>query len=622
MKSKDQGSLNMINSNNTGIKRRKMEKSSLHDITNSAQNHLRGKVSIVTKPLLNNQTVSMIAQKKREKIKALKTFNQLHKLNIEKNWNIVRYQTKYIPDMNYQISKRRVMCQKLEQQINNYKESYKTIEKKMIDAEIESTKSIEKLEEEQRQSYQRFQDKFKRHKQEVRDTLEKEVKELENMKPKDTLLKEISTLENQFTTLNTELKEILQRNKDMEEAYKVELQMKFKKVKSEKTLALTKMEMTIARHLEIQDKLITKRNALNKENDDLEVQCNNQERDVSQATERFNTIDKETEELKSTLKMWNDNLLDDNLQFNNIQKEAKLHEIKYNENYDKMEEEQLKRKKLENSIDEMKGFIRTFLYIEPTTLSEHLDIDYAYSTVMDKDHEDEIYFFNRILPSNHLTTSQLITQEYKAYHDMCLKNGEDFNLFTVSGKKWYEVRDDLIEFMTKGYGEKYSIFFQNVYISDKDISKDLLLSTTVPDIICKEGTELNSGRSSINLNSFSTCLNNNNTIKFDDENRNSCSDGINLMKFQLTEKTDSTRITNFYLIQIDEVDALKAFENYLSGGRRNEEEKVDFIIRKLISDTKSCFIFKLEEEGLIQDVLSLSKRIGKIPNPKKFKYGY
>lgn len=590
----------------------------MYDITNINDSSLKHRVS--KPPLkknvkyLSQKTVNMMAVDIRLKKEITKTINKLKKSTAEIDSEIVRYQTRRVPDAKYQLTKRKNMCKKLEaineeflknmnileNQINDVKEN-----KRIIETELSHTFD---------QELNDCENKYRSLLYETIDKYEVELTELEKMPPKDELEKEINDARQKIIDLLEELDDVKMKNEESVKLEKGQKRSDFEKFQNDSNRLLDELkhkgeDYIIERNqlLESQANLLDDIKKLNENMRLEEIAVDNLQKESDELNDTTITLSNQNDQLLKTIER-------QELELKSLQALANTHNMRCDEEYNKMELELAKRKKLENSIDELKGLIRCFAYMDSTKFN-NFTIDYVENVILDEN--DEIYPFNRIIPSNALSLSQLIFREYKAYHDFCLNQNSDFSLLTVSNNNWFEFRSQFIDFLSHEFSTNYDISLQNVFLSDEKISKDLIKQNQSGD---------NNTDSTVQLSNYdphgekdSSCIN----IKFEGKNlvMNTKSisleeykysfaqnqidydfrHGINLFTFRFIKKNDPHSQTNFHLVNFEDLELLYNLLHYFSLYKpKDSTSHVGHVINRLITQVKSCFIFNFDSIDDIQ----------------------
>lgn len=582
----------------------------MYDITNISESSLKHRV---TKPsikknvkYLSQKTVNMMAVDIRLKKEITKTMNKLKKNSAEMDSEIVRYQTRHIPDAKYQLSKRKNMCKKLETMNEEFLNNMNILEDQLND--IKENKRI--MEYELNNKFDReindCENEYKSTLYETIDKYEVELTELDRMPPKDQLEKEINDARQKIIDLLEEIDNIKLNNEENVKMEKDQLKLEFQKLQNDSLQLLDELKDQSEKYIVEKDQVLKEQKVLVESIEKL-----NQMFNIEQ--DSLNSLQVESDELNitnTTLLNRNNEMLQEvqnqEIELTLIQANAVENDNKYNDEYNKMETELARRKKLENSIDELKGLIRCFAYMDSTKFNS-FTIDYLENVVIDE--RDDIYPFNRIVPSNALSIPQLIFREYKAYHDLCLNENNDFSLFTVSNTDWSEFKTQFIEFLSHEFSNDYDITSQNVFLSDEKMSKDLIKlklseKNNIDNIpidnvdnaennsscinIKFEGNNLIMNTKAISIENYKSNLEEN-RIDYDSNH------GINLFKFQFKRRNDQNCSINFHLINFENLELLYDIRQYFNVYKpKNSTSHVGHVINRLINQIKSCFIFNFD----------------------------
>lgn len=633
---------NSTNQNNGRKLNKKMSKNK--DKVKHNSNHNGNKTNV---KYLSKQVVNKMAQEIRLKKEISREMAKIKKEISQTDSETVRYQTRYVPDIKYEISKRQVMCKKLQNQQDSFEKNVED-----IDSQIESVEVYKQtVEVELTSKYVSIEATKTKECEEtiagIKEKYEDELKELENLAPKDELEVEINTLRERMLDYLEQCDDLKVSNEKQLKNKEIQIKSQFEDFKTTKENELNMVLVKGKELLENKPNQINEKNKINDQILELDTNLKDIQTTLTNLQNELDSINRDYTDIQAQSESIDTVIIDATKELEKIQEEARLHDNKYNEYYNTMEAELTRRKKLENSIDEVKGLIRCFLYTEDSNLPgftiDYFDNVALFETPQNENddsskneeiNEDDIYPFSRIIPSNALSVPQLIFREYKPYHDMCINSNQNFTLFSVSHKPWLEFQTQFVEFLLHEYSQQFNINFQNVYLSDGKLSKDLLASKA----------------NDINVPAPSTCI----SIKFDSENnlmldsttitlmeyisnrRNGqnvpdydSTSGINLFKFQFIKKTSSpnkpntNKVINFYLIQFESLHFLTKLSSYLTAMKPNEPNHVGYVINKLMNNLKTCFLFNLSsnvqenennDTNIVQNTLKIGTNIGRIPN--------
>ncbi|CCD25437.1 Vik1p NDAI_0F01180 [Naumovozyma dairenensis CBS 421] len=492
----------------------------LHDITDTennsnsnsnsnSNNKTRKKRKLtqdeINKPILANYK-KLATQRKiqRQLINKVKIY---HEKNLNCNWEILKLKTKILPDLKYQISKRKGMKTKILNDISNLNDSLLSRDQIITDLTSMEPSIISQL---QSQFQQEISNLKKIHDEKFNTrsmVLQLELNQLEKMKPKEELLKEIAHLDEKLIQLQDQIIGLTMENENKCNQYNSTLQKNFNKFKLEnnsiddimvKQRNLTAQKSTLLNH---ESKLLNEIQ-LN------ETEINQYKLQIMVIEDDLKRINEKSKPLKDSLNNKLSYLHELQTQIDKLQTIATNKELKFNNDFNLMELQSLRRKKLENSIDELKGFIRTFAYIDSSASAStsasssvpspsHWKIDY-HDNLVHNDLENISYPFTRlILPHNMATTNindnnndnciekTFIQNEFQIFIDMCLNQLENFNLFSISINPWTRLRDNVLyhyhslinnknNINKNATSENMFIKFQCAYLSDTLPSIDYL----------------------------------------------------------------------------------------------------------------------------------------------------
>ncbi|CAR26969.1 ZYRO0C05676p [Zygosaccharomyces rouxii] len=605
---------------NLSIKRRRLSSSPmLQDVTNhvytrpSIRHVSEGHSQQQNRRLLNKYIygdATVIEEVKKRERKIIKDINHFRNAILEIEKESAQIRERQLPDIQYAISKRITMCSELQKEL-----SQQVSQLDLKEGEIEMLRrneemNISNLHLKWSVELQELETQLRKEQDDRRLKWEKQLLQLENLKPDEKIEQEIRQLKTEMAQVEEKWQELRKQNQDRCNEYSKELDQELEKFKS---LKAGPMDELIKEQTELKNKkqdLDSQHQSLVQKMETCDKDCRELEDGVVQIEQKILEIEEHNKPLKEEV----DTLLIEyeleDRKTQDVQELAHREEKFYNSKFDKMEQEQLRRRKLENSIDEMKGQIRRFAYV--TGEFQDCEVDYAKRCV------DDTYSFNRIVPSILMDEKEMLFQEYEMYHDMCLGRGINFNLISVSSKPWTSLRFALLNFLCDKCLPHYHIDLQYVFLSEEMPSQDMLSQDASKD---DKEIELKIEKDSIEIDS---CVI---RIKNGAEDLPSSilqetprvSSGIGVVKFQLTPMVGDSKLEgkpiDFYFLEVCDSRMISILDNVVSPGQ-TMKSPISLIFKKLLLDTKSCLWFNLNDKYNYRSLLDLSNRISKMKNLK------
>ncbi|QLQ81353.1 hypothetical protein HG537_0F01140 [Torulaspora globosa] len=600
------------------VKRQKVYSSMLQDVTN--QIHSRGVRRSVTeepncqKTRLMNKYVfgdaSVIEEVKKRERKIMKDIAHFRNAIMEIEKETAQIRDRQLPDLQYEISKKMTMCSGVKKEINQLESQLD-----MKDREIDLCRKNAELD------MCNLQLRYSVEVQELENTLkkklddenlkwEREIMELENLKPDEQVADEIRHLKGELQQVEKQWDFMQEDNRRKCQEYDRDLQ---KELEEFKRLKLKPMEDLIEEQKQLKEKLeclFVERNRLTDKAKDNRKQSELIEAEIVQVQRKIDETKAKNEPLQEELAITINRFEKTRDETERVQEKAHAKEIFYQEKFDKMEQEQLRRRKLENTIDELKGKIRTFAYITENSEETSLEVNYHEKSLKEPE-TGRKYQFSRMIPSTLETEQNLLHQEYEMFHEMCLNKNVHFSLISISQEPWQALRLALLEFMYNKCHEKYRITAQYVFLSEESPSQDLLLPST-------EGGDneikLKIQKASLELDSKITEINEV-TSNLRRERPNSAP-GIAILKFHLTPHDKEGKLLNFYFVEINDLDTIGIL-NKIVNPSQEMSSPISLIMKKILSDTTSCFLFNINDAYDNKLLLELSRKIGHMKNSKK-----
>lgn len=552
--------------------------------------------------------------KKRER-KIMKDIMHLKNAILEIEKETIQIRDTQLPEVQYSISKKITMCNEMKKETLllasqlDLKDGEIDLQKKNEELALSNLTLQHSIE------VQELENELKRSLDEYNQEWSNKLREMENLKPNKEIADEILQLKGELTQVKTELSLLQQQNKEKEHKYETELHERLKEFQDLKKKPMNDLSKE-------QESLINKEKQLELERGVFESELAETEertKDTKSQIDVLETSIKEAraqnEPLKEGLMLIEGQHMMLKEQTDLIQETAHKKEVYYNDKFDKMEQEQIRRRRLENSIDELKGEIRKVAYLindtdEPTSLQ----VDYRGKRIQ-KSFTGESFQFTRIIPSSLVSEDELLCQEYEMYHEMCLKNGWNFNLISVSDGSSSSLKTALINFIYSRCSNDYQILLQYVYLSEEMPSQDMLLQKShESDIEIKlkieeDSLELDSNRVELtgDINTLPIRTN---------EKKHILISGLGILKFQLMKKSDlQGKPTNFYFLEIDDRKTIEILERAVMPSQA-ASSPIGIILKKLLSDTKTFFLFHIDNDQENEALLNVSQKLGEWKHAK------
>lgn len=553
--------------------------------------------------------------KKRER-KIMKDINHFRNAIAEIDKETAQVRDRSLPDTQYGISKKITMCNEIKKESAQLNSQLLIKDGEMDLLRKNAEMACSNLQLKYCIDVQELENQLKRKLDDERLKWEKEILELENLKPDQDVAQEIRQLKTELDHVRKQWNELQLENQKKCYEYEKQLLKELEDFKGEKQEPMDNL-------LKEQDILAKKKQELVKKRDEIQAEVTYSIKESSELERKIIEVKAHIKEAQAINEPLREELSAIEEQFNlakkerdTIQRHAHEEEIFYNDKFDKMEQEQLRRRKLENSIDELKGDIRRFAYVIKKDQSDVLHIDYAKKCIESVE-RGETFKFSRIIPSSLVSEEELLFQEYEMYHEMCMRSNLNFNLISVSQRPWNPLRVAVIKFLYDKCCNSHRIKLQYVFLSEEMPSQDMLLENTEN---CDNEIKLKIEKESIELDSTDIQINNGledlpRSIK---EERQTTTSGIGVLKFQLTrlnedDSESNKKPSNFYFIEIYDPTTISILDKVVTPGQITKSP-ISLILRKLLSDTKSCFLFNIDDTEDNEVLLDVSHKLGKVKN--------
>ncbi|KAL3230834.1 Spindle pole body-associated protein VIK1 [Nakaseomyces bracarensis] len=583
--------------------------SKLANITNTAGNQKWSTEEIKHDAIDRGYKRRQLNQLIRENEKYVRTDKNLQ-IKIDK------YQKKDIPNIKYEIQKRLSLIDQLDKSASNINESFEKIEKIKSYFADECLSEINKLKTAHMEEIDKTESKLNSTIKETEDAWLSKIEELENMQPEEELLEDITRLKNDLEKKKGDLESQYSDHKHQIDQYKNDLYIKLTEFKTEKSKSLEKV-------IEEQHELVNVRDTFERKKKELEEKLKNVKGECDQSYDTISGIKGKLADIEKILSPLESEFWEIGKDYITIENEiaqmkadAVNHEQTYNEVYDSLDNELNRRRRLLNSITELKGNSRLFANIVEDKISEKLVVNYTDESIKDMK-QNSIYKFTKLIRSYSHQNKNPFKEDLKIYLDFCLKRKENFNLISVASAPVNELYDNLISFFKENYFNDYIITLQYVLLSDIGDSKDLLsknqldnqeieLKLKIEEHAISVGSKLETLEDAYERHKFgiSQDLLKDNT-------------GIGFSRFQFFSINEPEAVPiDFYFIEIYHRSVFSTLQKSI------EKDVVltsplEIVFKKLFCDTKSAFIFQIDRNSDLDEVLPLSKIVAQIKNPKR-----
>ncbi|CDO93302.1 unnamed protein product [Kluyveromyces dobzhanskii CBS 2104] len=531
---------------------------------------------------------SVIEEVKKRERKALKDIHLFTKQIDETDAEQESLSSKIIPQLKYDLNKRSIVFKHLKQEtIAMQQELYQLnndCELKKKSHELIINNMSLKHSVNMQEAINRWQQIIS----EKRHALELELQKLKQTEPDPAVVKEIQNLKSEKLEREKSLKRLQQENESLIQSHDEALKLQLEKFKDEKKEPLIE---SIAENKSLKNKVTYLKASL----ETLKGKIQDSHDTELSLKDTINQKKEELRELEESLEPGEQALSELQLKFKSekditdkVKAQAKLAEVEYNKNYDRMEQEQLQRRVLENTIDELDGHIRCFAYVNQNEIVNDYEVDYMNKCIIG---DTGAFYFNRILPRDLMSPSNLFNNECFTFIDSCLKDKKSCNIISIND----DLRKDFLETIHEQFCES-KVLVQMVVLNDDDLSKDMLNSqdSDLSAVIDEKCIDFHSKRLPIEeVGSF---------IQPNFK-------GIHVMKFEVfssDEKFESIFFIQAPMSEMQKLNTIRLTEPAAT--------PVATFLQSLLLRLQSLIIFNFDTPDA--SLLQLSQTLHKLPNPK------
>ncbi|OXB42685.1 hypothetical protein B1J92_H00638g [Nakaseomyces glabratus] len=551
-----------------------------------------------------------------------KQLNQLIRENekfvrTDKNLQIKidKYQRKDIPNLKYEVQKRTGLLSLLEKTVNQINLNFVALEKEKTALSSKNLAELTEIENKYKEVIEQKAAEFSQIFEKQQNAWREKIEELRNMPPEDELINQINNLKHTLSSTEQNLEDKIAKNDNDLILYKQKLQVSFSEYKKKNSTSLEELQ---SQSKNLESTMAELQNIKTEKNSQLRTLAEEQselERIVMDKQLQVDKLNAEIEPVENKIKEYQNSFVLLKNDIEGMKIKAIDNEQQYNEVYDTLGEELSRRRRLLNSITELKGCARLFANIIEDEISEKLIVNYSDESIEDmKNHKT--YKFTKLIQNFSHQNKDLFKEDLHVYIDFCLKRRENFNLFSVGSSNIPNTFEKLLAFFKNNYFDKFVITLQYVMLSDNADSQDLLSNNKDggKDVEIKlkiEESTISLGSTLITLDEITDKL----QIKKKYSQLNH-QNGIGLSKFQFFCLQDIEPIPiDFYFIEIYQPSIYPILKRS-TGTESNLNSPLEIVLKKIFHDTKSAFVFQIDHSAEVYDILKLSSHLSFIRNPK------
>ncbi|AET37881.1 Cik1p Ecym_2129 [Eremothecium cymbalariae DBVPG len=546
----------------------------------------------------------VIEEVKRRERKVLKDIHHFKKSIEEIEQDMKTMQGETIPGLRYELGKKATLYKDLRVETTHMTTRLDMLNNKCEVIRANNELALNNLTLQQQLEVQNLEAELDQKINAVREEWELKLLSLEKFKPDEALVKEIEHLKIERNQLQKKWNEIHSMNEEKRKNHEKKLEKALQEFKDKKSMFL--------------GQLMTKQSVLLKEKQEWELQVKEMHNTLEEQKQEKEKLRQEIQTLEFELKSHELSIqplstklhkLEEQLDLNrsetaDVKQQAIQSEAEYNALYDKMEEAQISRRRIENTIEELHGKIRCYAYVDDTAIS--YSVNYASKTI--KTGESRQYSFNRVIPKEIMPLQDLFRQECQAYMDMCLQNHSNSSIISLQHEKNPLIHEIIITWILE---QKHDhVDFQCVLLSENSPSSDMLASdvlstdrdsdseikVTVHDksvFFESKKVTVFSGASADELLG---------KLKQDDKD-----DGVIILKFKIWHDKHSFSDVHFVELTSPSYKCLKAAIS-TTATITETASPISIILRSLLTHTKSLLLLTLTHED--EHLLDLSHQIG------------
>ncbi|AMD21435.1 HER156Wp [Eremothecium sinecaudum] len=565
----------------------------------------------------------VIEEVKRRERKVLKDIQHFRKGIDDIEKDMTEMQKRTIPELRYDLNKKATVFKDLRADMSQIDTKLELLNNKCNVMRANNELALKNITLEQDLEVQKLENELDQEINTKREEWELKLLSLENMKPEEGLTKEIEELKLGKAALEHNWDALQRANIEKCKEYEKTLEKEFSEFKDQK-MALFQ-ELSIKFELlsqELNDKQIYA-DKISDSIDECKMEKEKVEREIEACMKELHLSEGSIHPLEKQSRHLQEELENERKQTALVAEKTAEVEAEHEFLFSKMEEQQLSRKKIENTIEELRGCIRCFAYVDDSVLP--CAVDYSSRTITTRDSKQ--FSFSKIIPQQILSAEDLFEQECQAYMDMCLQNRYDSTIISLQQDKDNSIISVFIKWLM---GQVYDhAEFQCVMLSEKSVSCDMILpGNSSPNHSDNSEIKVVIDDNSVAFESRSVVITSkeNSLTVINQLKKKTSEQSVIILKFKIWHDEQSSHNVHFVDVPKDMSHCLqKSSASPVSSNRSSlaslasssplssSSSPISVILRKLLTNTKPLILLSLKYEDYslldIAQQVSRQKRI-------------
>lgn len=569
--------------------------------------------------LKSDEDIRRIRLRRQQERLDRKRKEQLRKQNWKLETDISNLKLKELPHWIYHRNKRKQLCHYTSKSLSNIEEELSNLTSnhdRMESQEREDLKQLELSLQSKINCLKNDHDMF--YRQAEYDWSER-LREYQNMRPSEELEKDIKSLQGELLNCTKLLDELMATNEQKTRNYELELKAHLESFQYEKSQELEEVLVEQAALTAEKSSLTKNRTDIITKIEQLDENKNQYTKNILLCEQELMSVEKVLEPLRIQSTVLYEQLINaDNALLNQKQENASISNSLL-EAQTSISLERKRTNRLKETIIDMKGNARCLGYIRTYEIPNKYQVQYNKNQIITTDGLDA-YKFTKLISCEKVPELELLEKHFKYFLDHRLKGNENSTLLSISTKANTTLRFALTKLISNNYLKDYMITLQFVYLSDgTSKSEDMILySQIIGHAVPVTGINIKLGLNSVMLDSQLITMENEyeslmqNAIQKEDELHSR----IGLLKFQFFDKVKMPdKPIELYFVELHNSKGISISERVMKTTSVMKTH-VDYVLRKLINETKLFTILHMDHEDTTDKFLALSRNVMSISQAK------
>lgn len=286
--------------------------------------------------------------------------------------------------------------------------------------------------------------------------------EVENLKPDEKLTDEMRQLKTEFEEISREWFILQNENEKKCKEYENELHKEFELYKESKNDAKLELDEEQERLLRELEKLQNTHDKLQENVKECVDEFNGFEQRIKDAETNLHEMEHAVVPLRKELLLTSHSLTQALDRKRQIEGKANIWKKKYDNELDKVQQEQFTRQNLATSIEQIKGYARCFAYANEREMPDEFHINYVDQSICQDGGHKRVQVFDRIILEEIHKDHKRLFNECAPFLKKYISKLVNCSIVVVSQQIAAPIKITFLEQLFKQYGEAYNMTLRTV----------------------------------------------------------------------------------------------------------------------------------------------------------------